>query len=637
MHAGARPLTVLHLEDSAVDAEHVQGELRRAGFAARWQVVETEAAYLAGLRDRPDLILSDFSLPQFDGIRAAQLLRQSGLDIPFILVSATIGEERAVEAMREGVTDYLLKDRLAKLGPVVRRALDERAAREEHRRLQRRLLLQSAALDAAANVITITDADGVILWVNPAFARLTGYEPHEAVGRTHAILKSGLHEASAYAELWEEIRRGRTVQREFVNRRKDGTLFTVDQTITPVRGPDGSVTQLIGIMSDVTEQRALREQVVQAQKMEVMGHLASGVAHDFNNILSVVLANAGFLLDGLAPDDPVRPFAEDIVDAVQRANGLTRQLLIFSRKHAVEAVPTDLNEVVGGMERMLGRLLDRTVALRIERGALDGNVLADAGYLGQVLLNLVINARDAMPDGGTIRVATLRMTVGDGDSPAPSTVPPGDYLVLEVGDTGCGIPEELQARIFDPFFTTKPSGKGTGLGLATSLTIARQFGGHLGLTSTPGAGSTFRLYLPRLAAPVPAVPSAPERPVGGSEALLVAEDDPTLRQVVTRTLEAQGYTVLQAGSGEEALRLAEAHAGSSIRLVITDMAMPGMTGGMLAERLKASDPRLKVLLTSGQALSEIADDCRRAGEFAFLPKPFVPATLLAQVRALLDA
>ena len=632
------PLQILIVEDNESDAELVLAELRRDGFEPVWKRIETEPDFLAEIKESPAIILCDYSMPQFSGLRALELLRESGLKIPFILISGTVGEEIAVEAIKDGATDYLLKDRLTRLGSIVRRALNEVEARAKQKILAEETILQAMALKAAANAIVITNPKGIILSVNPTFTALTGYSEQEAVGKTPRLVKSGKHDPAFYENLWRTILAGETWQGEFTNRRKDGSTYIGESTITPVRAEGGKITHFIGIMNDVTDRKQLEAQFIEAQKMEVVGHLAGGVAHDFNNVLAVIMGYSDLLASELGPDNPLQKFTDEIHQATTRAAGLTRQLLIFSRKQTVEPVVLDLNEVIKDMDKMLRRLVDENVAVEIVPGQKIGHIKADSGYVGQVLMNLVVNARDAMPNGGKLTIATGNVTLDENFTRNHPDILPGDYVRLSVTDTGIGMTEEIKNHIFDAFFTTKPIGKGTGLGLATCQTIVQQCSGHIEVLSEPGKGATFKIYFPRVdqpldhdtqfikAGPIPR----------GTETLLLVEDDPSVRHLACNILEGQGYTVLRANNGQDGLHVAREHKGPTIRLVVTDVIMPVMNGKVMAEWLKTTDPDLKILFTSGYTDDAIAQHGVLEAGVAFLSKPYAPATLARKVREMLD-
>ena len=379
-------------------------------------------------------------------------------------------------------------------------------------------------------------------------------------------------------------------------------------------------------------------QFIEAQKMEVVGQLAAGVAHDFNNILAVIMGHGDLIAAGLGADSPLRKSIEEINDASERAAGLTRQLLVFSRKQTVQPVVLDLNDVVKGMDKMLQRLIDKNIEMTVTPGTSTGRVKADAGYVGQVLMNLVVNARDAMPNGGRITIGINHVTLDEHYTRTHPDAVPGDYVMLSVSDTGTGITEEVQAHLFEPFFTTKPPGKGTGLGLTTCRTIVQQSGGHIGVYSEVGQGTTFKVYFPRVEQPLDAAVRAVQTgPLPrGTETLLLVEDDPSVRKLARDVLAAKGYDVLAAANGQDALRLVYEHKGSAIHLVISDVIMPLMGGKVMAEWLRISNPDIKILFTSGFTDDIVAQSGALEPEVKFLLKPYTPGMLARKVRELLD-
>jgi signal transduction histidine kinase len=510
------PLNALLVEDLADDAALLVKELQKNGFDLKWKRVETEADYRANLNSELNVIFSDFALPQFSTMRALELLQESKLDIPFIIVSGTIGEEHAVESMKAGATDYVLKDNLNRLGPVVKRALREIQERVERKRAE--------------------------------------------------------------------------------------------------------------------------AQFIEAQKMEVIGQLAGGVAHDFNNILAVIIGYGDLMMPQLDAEGLPHKCAEEIRQAADRAVALTRQLLVFSRKQTVQTVVLDLNDVVKDLDKMLHRLIDENVELTVVPGKETGRIKADSGQVGQVLMNLVVNARDAMPNGGKLTIETGNVMLDENFTRTHAGTAAGDYVMVAVTDTGSGMSDEVKARLFEAFFTTKPKGKGTGLGLATCQTIVKQCDGCIEVQSELGKGTTFKIYFPRVEQPldITAQPTKAKSLARGTETLLVVEDEPSLRHLACNILESQGYNVLSANNGKEGLRAARECKGGPIRLVITDVIMPQMSGKMMAEWLKEVYPGLKILFTSGYTDDAIVQHGVLEPGIAFLPKPYTPAVLTSKVRELLD-
>lgn len=515
------PLQILHLEDDPTDTELVQRTLKSGGIDCVMARVQSRDEFEAALeRGGFDLVLSDYSLPGFDGFSAAEMVQARCPALPLILVSGTLGEEVAVDSLKSGATDFVSKERLVRLVPSVRRAMKEVEERAEY--------------------------------------------------------------------------------------------------------------------------RSLEAQMVEAQKMEVVGQLAAGVAHDFNNILAVIMGYSDILMQKLDFDENLRRYAGEIRLASERAAGLTGQLLVFSRKETVQLVVLDLNVVMQDMEKMLRRLIDENIEMLIAPGSSIGRVKADAGHLGQLIMNMAVNARDAMPAGGRLTISTANVTLDENAATAqPPNAAPGDYVRLSFSDTGTGITDEVKARMFEPLFTTKPLGKGTGLGLATCQAIVQNCGGCISVTSELGKGTIFDIYFPRVEQALEVAPAAELQPAGppprGRETLLIVEDDAAVNQLACDVLEAQGYEVLAAANGKDALQVASAHQGSPIRLVVTDVIMPKMGGMMMAEWLKVTHPGLKILFTSGYTDGALADQGLTEAAFEFLPKPYTAAILARRVRDMLDS
>ncbi len=501
-----------------------------------------------------------------------------------------------------------------------------------------RLRLQGAALESAANAIVLTNRTGVVEWVNPAYSKLTGYSFAEAYGESWSVLKSGGVDPSFSDGIWRTILAGEVWQGELVNRRKDGTPYTERMTITPVTDDRGEIGHFIAIKEDITEQKNLQEQFLQAQKVEAVGRLAGGVAHDFNNILTAIGGYAELMMRRLSSSDPLYRHVDQVLKATERASGLTRQLLAFSRKQTLQARVLDLSNAVSDIEKMLRRLIGEDIELHTIRGAAVGHVKADPAQIEQVILNLALNARDAMPKGGKLIIEVANATLGEDYARLHVGIQPGEYVLLTVRDTGVGMNEEVKEHIFEPFFTTKPQGEGTGLGLATCYGIVKQSGGHIQVHTEPGHGTTFKIYLPRVEAhadPQPARPKLQELP-SGQETILVAEDEPGVRKLTVDVLRGLGYHVIEAGNGEEGMRAATEDPDEKIDLLFTDVVMPQMDGKQLADWFGATRPVTKVLFTSGYTADAILRRGIVEDRIAFLEKPYTPAVLAHRVREILD-
>ncbi len=635
------PLRLLLVEDSENDALLLVRELTRAGFEPVVERVETAVAMQAALdRQGWDIVLGDYSMPQFGGAAALALLRERGLDVPFIIVSGTIGEERAVAAMKAGASDYVPKDKLKRLVPVIERELREAAGRRERRRAEAALREAEAGystlVEQAPVGIYRSNPAGRFLSANRALACILGYDsPAELLGLDMT--------RDVYADPAERQRlldRDSYTEREYDEveatwKRKDGRRLTVQLSVRAVRDGSGDVEYYETFVRDVTEQRRLEGQLLQAQKMEAVGRLAGGVAHDFNNLLTVILSYSDLLLEDLPPEIPDRADVAEIRKAAVAASSLTRQLLAFSRQQVLEPRVLDVNTVVASTEKLLTRLLGEDVSLTTTLAAALGAVKVDPGQLEQIIMNLAVNARDAMPRGGRLSIETANVEMDESYVRGHPLARPGHYVMLAVSDTGIGMDAATQARIFEPFFTTKEAGKGTGLGLATVYGIVRQSSGFIWVYSEPGHGTSFKIYLPRVDEPVsPAGAPAPQV-VGGSETVLVVEDVAAVRAVTRQMLERQGYCVLEAANGATALSLARQHQ-SAIHLLVTDVVMPEVSGRELADQLVQLRPDMKVLFMSGYTDDAVVRHGILQEGIAYLQKPFTPDTLARKVRAVLD-
>ncbi len=503
----------------------------------------------------------------------------------------------------------------------------------EWEQTEERLRLLSRAVEQSPVSIVITDAEGDIVYVNPKFAEVTGYPEEEIIGRNPRILNSGRHDAAFYERLWETITSAREWRGEMENRRKNGDIFREAVSISPVLNPYGEITHFIAVKEDITERHLLQEKYQQSQKMEAVGRLAGGVAHDFNNLLTAINGNAEFLLMDLPLESPLREDVLQIQRAAKRATDLTGQLLAFSRQQALDETVLDLRQVVANIEPMLRRLIPESIQIRRHSPKEVVAVKADVGQMEQVLLNLAVNARDAMGENGvlTFTVDTLDMSEAEVRR-IPWHAAPGSYARLSVSDTGAGMSADVMSHIFDPFFTTKPKGKGTGLGLSTVFGIVKQSGGHIFVESEPGEGTTFRILLPTVAAELPPSEKVENRAVnvmtaGGT--ILVVEDDASVRRLAKRILERAGYQVLEASNGKDALEVAATRA-SELDLVLTDVVMPEMGGVRLGRLLRERHPGLKVIFASGYSEEGLPAEIN--GEtVALLRKPFTPEELLGLI------
>jgi len=757
-----RPLSVLAIEKDLADFLRMERHLRSAGQVSRSRRVDNaedleEALEIGGWT----IVISDLDIPGLEFEDSMRKIRDRYPELPIIVLSETIDIAKAVDLLKGGVTDFILKDNLQGLPAAIDRAFVEANQRHERdvadealrsseaklrqvletaqdgiwaidldqrttlvnprmtailgytademlgrpftdfvedaglalavtlgqlrpespsaiegalrskrgdtvwiraiahalvdgkgerigalgvvtdittRHLaEREMRLQSAALNASADAVVISDVSGAIQWVNGAFEALTGFSSAEAVGRNpRDLVRSGVHHDAFYQRMWETLMAGQVWRGEIVNQRKDGSRYHEDMTIAPVFGIDGRVDSYIAIKRDLTAKKLLEAQLLQAQKMESVGRLAGGIAHDFNNLLTIINGVSELGLEGLSETDARRKDLQDIHQAGLRAATLTRQLLTFSRKQIVNPELIDVNTLAATAHSLLRRMLSEDVRLIVKACEDSLTVNADLGQLEQVLMNLVVNARDAMPGGGTLTIETRYAMVTEEFVAGCGTIDPGEYAVLTVTDTGVGMDDQTQARIFDPFFTTKEQGKGTGLGLSTVYGIVHQWHGCICVQSTVGQGSTFCVYLPLLddaqAAYAPMEPAIGR----GSETVLIVEDDAAVREMVHHMIRSAGYNVLEAANGDDALLMLGQHE-RHVDLLLTDAVMPGMSGPELVARAQHSLPGLSVLYMSGHTDNPALPESARTAQYQLIQKPFSKGDLTRMMRATLDA
>jgi two-component system cell cycle sensor histidine kinase/response regulator CckA len=641
------PLRVLLVEDVEADAELVLLRLADEGFRVDAQRVETAADYRAALDARPDCILVDWHLPRFSGIEALRILRERDLDLPFIIVSGHIGEEAVAEALRHGAYDFVPKDRLARLGTAIRHAAEERRLREERRTAQAALRaseerFRSIALSTPDH-ITVQDRDlRYTMVVNPQL----GLTEAQMLGKTDQEILPG-DDAVRLARLKRQVLEGgRPVRVEVPMTSPLGGTEHFEGSYIPQRDAEGRVDGVIGYLRNVTarkqaeaEMDALQVQLQQARKLEAVGRLAGGVAHDFNNALQAILLNTEMALVEAPEGSAIAENLVEIRSAGRRSAALTAQLLAFARKQTVSPAQLCLNDAVTGMLTMLRRLIGEDIALRWLPGTDLWPVWMDPSQFDQVLANLAVNARDAIDGVGNLTIETANVTLDDAYCAAHVYMVPGEYVLLTVSDDGCGMDRHTLAHAFEPFFTTKELGAGTGLGLATVYGIIKQNDGFINLYSEPAHGTTFRIYLPRRQTGAPGeapTPGRGEPARGGTETLLLVEDDPTVLRAAEAILVRLGYAVLAADGPDEALRVTQAHAGP-IDLVVTDIVMPEMNGRQLVERLATLREGFRTLYVSGYPADVIAQRGVLEAGVRYLSKPFDGDAFARAVRAALDA
>jgi PAS domain S-box-containing protein len=760
-------LRVLILENNPRDAKLTASVLESGGVKVQFEVTDSLEVFRQSLEKSVyDVILADFNLHNWTSLDALDALQGSGKDIPLIVTTGTLGDEPAVECIKRGAADVVLKNRLARLPTAVQRALNERRLRAENLRASEAIARLATIIESSDDAIIGKTLEGVITSWNQGAEKLYGYSATEVLGKPISILAPPDRSEEVVQILARLKQGGRIEDYESVRVRKDGTLVDISLSIFPLfdsRGtmtgaasiardiskvkrveealrrsearfklieenidevfwisdPDiseityispayeriwgrtrrsllenpksfiegihpedrervlsdlnlqkagkpfdheyrvihteastrwiwdrgfpirdyaGRVNQYAGVAQDITQRRDLERQVRQSQKMEAVGRLAGGIAHDFNNLLTIINGYSELALERIHPDDPIRSSIQEITKAGGRAASLTRQLLAFSRQQVMAPRVLDLNSLVADVEKMLRRLIGEDIELTLVRGPALGQMVADPGQIEQILMNLAVNARDAMPEGGNLTIETANAELDDAYVRTHPLVVPGRYVMLALSDTGIGMDPETHAHVFEPFFTTKEKYKGTGLGLATVYGIVKQSGGYIWVYSELGRGTTFRIYLPRVdeATESVQISEAPRLSEAGSETVLLVEDEEAVRALTASILQAQGYKVLESTSPEDALQIGEQQQ-EPIHLILTDVVLPRMSGRKIAEHLVLLRPTMKVLYMSGYTDDGVVRNGVLEADTAFLQKPFTPAGLARKVREVLDA
>lgn len=638
--ADPKPIRILLLEDNQADAKLVGRMLGQAGIGSEFTVARNEEEFKSQVRARePDVVLGDYRLPMWSGLDALRWLRENGFNTPFLLVTGSIGDELAVECIKQGATDYLLKDHLDRLPLAIERAIHEANLMQQRDRAERELRQSEkqyrTIINGAPYGVYKTDLKGNFLMANPAFIAMLGYADELEVLALNTIrdIYAVPQERQVAVSHWSSGEIVTGFQTRF--KRQDGSLITVRLAGRKTGEEENPLAAYEVFVENITERLLLEEQFQRAQRMEAIGRFAGGIAHDFNNLLMVINSSAE-LLETTKNDERRRQYTGMIRRAVGKAAGMTRRLLAFSRQQVMQPVVLSVNDVVTDLCKMLPQLLGEDIDLSLELEQNLQNVSADRGQLEQVLMNLAVNARDAMPSGGKLTIETRNVEL---DSAYPLRkgleISPGRYVALAVTDTGMGMDEATQSRIFEPFFTTKEPGKGTGLGLASVYGIVKQSGGFIWVYSEIEKGTTFKVYLPAVGErPEQQVEPPKGRAVGGSETILLVEDESMLRRVMAEFLRAKGYNVIAAENGEEALQKCDSYL-PNVQLLITDIVMPGLGGPQLFERLKSKKPDLRVIFISGYA--ERSSEPMALGTHVYLQKPFSLEVLAQNIRSVLAA
>jgi len=585
------------------------------------------------------LVLFEHETGDAEAVHFVAEFLHAGVSVPFILLTEEADEKTVAEIIEGGTWNCVAKSQLdgATLVRTIRNTLAVHSLQQEQQTAEQALRKLSRAVEQSADMIMITDVHGIIEYVNPAFEILTGYHRDEMCGKTPRILKSGEQGAEIYQGIWETILAGNAYRGILANRKKNGELYYVEESICPVRDAAGQITHFISNGRDLTERLRLEAQLMQSQKMDAIGNLAGGVAHDFNNLLTIITSYAELALDTVPQKSPLESKIQEILLAAQRAAKLTRQLLAFSRKQPQALRIADLNQVIARIAKTLPRLIGEDIEFIFVRGEGLGRVRVDPLQIEQILMNLAANARDAMRQGGHFRIETCDAELDDDTTHCKQGIlAAGRYVLITVSDDGRGIHPKHLPHIFEPFYTTKPAGKGTGLGLATVYGIVKQNKGFIWADSGPRMGTVFKIYLPCVdgrdnADAIDDLKGGRER---GSETILLVEDEQAVRRATAEFLTLQGYTVLEAKDGLEALSVAKKHR-STIHLLFTDVVMPNMSGGQLAKELVQLRPDTKLLFVSGYAGKTVLDHKVLDLETNFLQKPYSLKQLSLKIRSAL--
>lgn len=646
-------LKVLHVEDDPLDAELIETTLASGGISCEITRVDNPASYVATLQQQKfDLIIADFTLPSFDGRTALSIAQETAPHTPFLFVSGALGEEIAIENIKSGATDYVLKNGLSRLVPSVKRALREAVERNERQNVERQLIeaeIRYRTLVEKVPAIVYRAECGINgkwLYVSPQIETILGFSPDQWNAE---LWLQQMHPEDRARVSAEETRVANTagpLECEYRMFTLNGELlwFHDEAVVFAANSESDGRLHMHGVLMNVTKMKESEEarhnlelQLRQSQKMEAIGQLAGGVAHDFNNILMAISGCSELLELKMPPGSPFLKEVREIRKAADQAAALTRQLLAFSRRQILEMKMLDLNNVVVGIAPMLRRLIGEQIELVIQSGTDLAQVKADSGQIEQIILNLAVNARDAMAHRGKLTISTSNVQLKP-EKEIPFEITPGPYVLLSVSDNGGGMDEATRLRIFEPFFTTKAEGKGTGLGLSTVYGIVKQSGGYIMCQSEIGKGTKFMIYFPSVSSVPAYAESAPfvkEIAPTGSETILIVDDNNSVRTAVGALLEMHGYKVMLASNGQEAIKLSK-ELQTPLHLLITDMVMPQMTGTELAEHLSSSHPSVKILFMTGYSREAVQKDYKKAGEIPFLQKPVPMNILLKKVREILQ-
>ena len=638
------PLKVLLVGDKEEDFFLIREILQRSSNTLSTDLDHAHSLEEARemLQQRPyGLILFEHETGDAEAVHFVADFLHAGVSIPFLLLTEDATENTVAEIIQGGTWSCVAKSPLdgATLVRTMRHTVELHSLQREHETTEESLRKLSRAVEQSADAVIVTNRHGVIEYVNPSFEALSGYSHQDVCDQTPRILKSGEQGAEVYQKMWKTLLAGNVYRGIMANRKKNGELYYLEETICPVRDTHGEITHFISNGRDLTDRLRLEAQLLQSQKMDAIGNLAGGVAHDFNNLLTIITSYSELALDAAPPTSPLESKLKEILSAARRAAELTRQLLAFGRKQPQALRVVDINDVIANIAKTLPRLIGEDIEFTYSPSEHLGRVRIDPIQVEQILMNLAANARDALPQGGHLRIETSDAVLSEPYIDRKKIdVPAGRYALITVTDDGAGISSEDLPHIFEPFYTTKPSGKGTGLGLATVYGIVKQNKGLIWAYSEPDMGTVFKIYFPCVAGRVAGEPVAfkIEQPTRGSETILLVEDEPAVRDATSEFLRLQGYKVLEAKDGVEALAVARANS-AKIDLTVTDVVMPNMSGGDLARELVQLRPDAKLLFVSGYAGKTVLDHKVVDLETNFVQKPYTLKQLSLKIRNALDA
>ncbi|MBD1924371.1 response regulator [Microcoleus sp. FACHB-831] len=627
------PLRLLLVEDSEDDAMLLTRELRRGNYDPVYERVDTAAAMSEALdREQWEIVIADYAMPQFSGISALQVLQQKQLDLPFIIVSGTIGEDVAVGAMKAGAHDYMNKDNLARLVPAVERELREAKVRQERIVAQEQIREQAALLDVAQDAIIVQDLEDRICFWNKSAERLYGWTSQEVIGKKAAELLFADPTATLHLTPHPSLltRKGEW-QGELDQVTKEGEEIIVESRWRLMRDGSGQPKSVLVVNTDITEKKKLEIQFLRTQRLESIGTLAGGIAHDLNNVLAPILMGLEIIKMKL-PDPESQKVLATLEASTKRGADIVRQVLAFARGLEGRHAELQVKHLVREIAHMAQETFPKYIDIRVEIPVTPWVILGDATQLQQVLLNLCVNARDAMPNGGKLLIRAENVRLDENYARMHLEAKPGIYVLLTVTDTGMGIPPAIIDKIFEPFFTTKPVGQGTGLGLSTILGIVRSHGGFINVYSDVGKGTSFKVYLPadtKIELEDIEI-EHDDMPSGGGELVMVIDDEASIRDIAKQTLETFGYKVITADDGSEAIAL-YVQQQVKVHVAIVDMKMPIMDGPATIRALRKLDPKVKIIAASGLTLGGQMAEASTVNAQAVLPKPFTAENLLKTI------